>query len=63
MKLFCDVDCGSLFDSKLSQLNHFFVNKRPHIKNYLMEKIDTGNVSKQAYGTHIRKVEIARGNR
>jgi hypothetical protein len=28
-----------------------------------MEKIDTGNVSKQAYGTHIRKVEIARGNR
>lgn len=39
------------------------MHERPRIKTYLMEKIDTGYVSKQAYGTHIRKVELARGNR
>ena len=36
---------------------------RPRIKEYLLNKINTGNVSRHAYGTHIRKVEVSRGNR
>ena len=33
------------------------------LPNYLISFLDTGMMSDQAYGTHIRKVQMARGNR
>ena len=66
MRDFCEVaidkDQAGL-NSIRHHLSNFFVSRRPSVKQYLLAKIDTGFVSKQAYGTHIRKVEIARGNR
>ena len=40
-----------------------YYNDRVRDPQYLMNFIDSGMVSKMAYGTHVRRVEMTRGNR
>ncbi len=45
------------------KLNEFYVSDRVKVKQYLLNRVDTGNVSYKAYGTAVRRVEQTRGNR
>jgi len=44
-------------------MNAFYTRGRCVVKPFLMHTIDTGTVSKKAYGVHIRAVNVTRGNR
>ena len=43
--------------------NNFYFNDREQPPEYLLSKVNTGNVSKKAYGVNIRPVQMTRGNR
>jgi len=45
------------------KLAEFYVSDRVKVKPYLLNRVDTGNVSYKAYGTAVRRVEQTRGNR
>jgi len=45
------------------KLAEFYVSDRTKVKPYLLNRVDTGNVSYKAYGTAVRRVEQTRGNR
>lgn len=44
-------------------LSEFYVSDRIKVKPYLLNRVETGNVSYKAYGTAVRRVEQTRGNR
>lgn len=44
-------------------LNEFYSTDRVKVKPYLLNRVDTGNVSYKAYGAAVRRVEQTRGNR
>ena len=45
------------------KLAEFYVSDRVKVKPYLLNRVETGNVSYKAYGTAVRRVEQTRGNR
>ena len=44
-------------------MNELYANERTTVNPFLLHTIDTGNVSKKAYGVAIRAVNVTRGNR
>lgn len=50
---------GVTYATQLSEL----YTQRKHVRQPLLQKIQTGNVSHKAYGARIRAVEMTRGNR
>ena len=53
----------SRLQSQAEQMTDFYATDRVQLQDFLLNTINTGHVSRKAYGTSIRAVNVSRGNR